>query len=77
MMTEYSACTTYPKASIAPPPAPSHAPIQVLGRFCIQGNLERFQSTLNSSSIGRSLYHSNNTVNLSGAMIQAIKLGRT
>lgn len=79
MMTEYSACITYPKASITPPPTPSHAPIQALQdleRFCIQGNPERFQSTINSSSIGGSLHHSN-TVNLSGVMIQAIKLGRT
>ncbi|KAJ5209136.1 hypothetical protein N7449_003515 [Penicillium cf. viridicatum] len=78
-MIEYSACETYPKASITPPPVPSHAPIQALQElehFCIQGDLERFQSTLNSSSIGDSLYDSN-IVNLPGVMIQAIKLGRT
>lgn len=78
-MIEYSACENYPKASITPPPVPSHAPIQALQdleHFCIQGDLERFQSTLNGSSIGDSL-HDSNIVNLSGVMIQAIKLGRT
>ncbi|KAJ5399233.1 hypothetical protein N7465_009722, partial [Penicillium sp. CMV-2018d] len=64
---------------ITPPPVPSHAPIQALQdleHFCIQGDLERFQSTLNGSSIGDSL-HDSNIVKLSGVMIQAIKLGRT
>lgn len=78
-MIEYSACETYPKASITPPSVPSHAPtqaLQELEHFCIQGDLERFRSTLNSSSIGDSL-HDFNIVNLSGVMIQAIKLGRT
>ncbi|CAI7579169.1 unnamed protein product [Penicillium glandicola] len=78
-MIAHSANETYPKASITPPPIPPHAPIQTLQeleQFCIQGDLERFQSLLNSSSIGASS-HESNIVNLSGVMIQAIQLGRT
>ncbi|KGO42211.1 hypothetical protein PEX1_025730 [Penicillium expansum] len=78
-MIAYSASETYPQASITPPPVPSHAPIQALqelGQFCIQGDIESFTRTLNSSSIA-SILHDNNIVDLSGVMTQAIKLGRT
>ncbi|KAK4871224.1 hypothetical protein LT330_000461 [Penicillium expansum] len=66
-MIAYSASETYPQASITPPPVPSHAPIQALqelGQFCIQGDIESFTRTLNSSSIASILHASLPIVNL-------------
>ncbi|KAJ5513954.1 hypothetical protein N7463_003506 [Penicillium fimorum] len=73
-MISYTASGTYPRDSTTSPPVPPHAiqVLQELGQFCIQGDLERFKQTLNSSLIS----HDSNIFYLSGVMIEAIKLGR-
>lgn len=78
-MIAYSASENYPKAGSPTPPVSPQMPIQTLqelGQSCIQGDFERFRTSLDGSYIGSGSYDSN-TFDLSGVMVQAIKLGRT
>lgn len=78
-MIVYFASENYPRAGSLTPPIPTQMPVQLLqelGHSCIEGDLERFRRSLDTSFIG-SDSHDSNTFHLSGVMSQAIKLGRT